>query len=115
MRPTIFILGALLSLSACSNESKNDKAAQNTIEETAEVSKASNFVGRWQNKRLKKKIVTISKKGGTYIIDTGESKLVSELKDDVLMFTNQGFSFKAFIDEDGILHIDSENYTRISE
>jgi hypothetical protein len=112
----LILIGCLLFIiSACKNDSAENINEKITESENTQFTTQDNFVGKWQNKRLKKDIVTISKKGDNYIIDTGESKLIAELENDVLRFTNQGFSFKAFIDEEGILHIDSENYSRISE
>jgi hypothetical protein len=108
----LILIGCLFFIfSAC----KNDSAEKTTESENTQLTTQNNFVGTWKNDRLKNDIVTISQKGDNYIIDTGESKLIAELKNDVLHFTNQGFSFKAFIDEEGILHIDSESYSRISE
>ena len=115
MKNLILIGCFLFIFSACKNDSDKNINEKSTESEKTQFTTQANFIGKWQNSRLKKEIVTISKKGDNYIIDNGESKLIAELKNDVLHFTNQGFSFKAFIDEEGILYIDSEKYSRIYE
>mgnify|MGYP006426209971 CR=1 FL=1 len=72
------------------------------------------FEGKWEDPERKQYgILTITKNGDNYLIDTNDGKFVGTIENEILVINARGKEIKAMIDENGHLIIGGNTAVRI--